>query len=38
MLAVDGNVLLPLGTLPWSPLAVDIIDKFGIYWYLYLPN
>lgn len=34
LLAEAGTVLLELGTLPWSTCCADIIDKYGVYWYL----
>lgn len=36
MLIIDGNVLLPLGPLPWSPCAADLVDKYGVCWYIYI--
>lgn len=36
MIEKEGNVLLPLGSLPWSSCCADIVDKYGVYWYLYL--
>ena len=37
MLSTNGNVLYPLSPLPWSPCAADVVDKFGVYWYIYMP-
>jgi uncharacterized glyoxalase superfamily protein PhnB len=34
ILSDGGTVLLPLGPLPWSALAADVVDQFGVYWYL----
>lgn len=34
MLAEDGTVLFPLGPLPWSACAADVVDKYGVYWYI----
>jgi PhnB protein len=31
-----GRVLRPLGPLPWTPCSADIIDKYGVYWYIYV--
>lgn len=36
MLSTDGTVLFPLGPMPWSTCAADVVDKFGVYWYIYL--
>lgn len=34
MLAKDGKVLLPLGSLPWSSCCAEVVDKYGVYWYI----
>ncbi len=34
VLAVGGKVLLPLGSLPWSSCCAEVVDKFGVYWYI----
>ena len=34
MLAKDGKVLFPLGSLPWSSCCADVVDKYGVYWYI----
>lgn len=34
MLKKDGTVLLPLGSLPWSSCCADVVDKYGVYWYI----
>lgn len=31
-----GHILRPLGPLPWSPLSADIVDKYGVCWYLFV--
>ena len=36
LLAEGGNVLLPLGSLPWSACCAEVVDKYGVYWYIYL--
>lgn len=36
MLAAEGTVLLPLGPLPWSACAAEVVDKYGVYWYISL--
>lgn len=36
MLCNGGHVLKPLGPLPWTPAAADVVDKFGVYWYIYV--
>ena len=34
-LAEEGNVLLPLGSLPWCACCAEVVDKYGVYWYIY---
>jgi len=34
MLSRDGIVLLPLGTLSWSSCCAEVVDKYGVYWYI----
>lgn len=34
MLKKEGTVLRPLGKLPWSVCSGDVLDKYGIYWYI----
>ncbi len=36
MLERGGHVLRPIGELPWSPCSADVVDKFGVCWYLYV--
>jgi PhnB protein len=36
MLEMDGRVLLPLGSLPWSACCAEVVDKYGVYWYIFL--
>jgi PhnB protein len=36
-LCVDGTVKMPIGPLPWSPCAAEIIDKFGVWWFITAP-
>jgi PhnB protein len=38
IIKVHGHVLREIGLLSWSLLSADVVDKFGIYWYLYLPQ
>ena len=33
---VNGNVLRPIGPLPWSPCSADVVDKYGVCWYIYV--
>lgn len=33
-LSGDGTVILPLGSLPWSARCAEVVDKYGVYWYL----
>ncbi len=36
LLAVEGTVTLPLQALPWCSLAGEVVDKYGVYWYIHL--
>jgi PhnB protein len=36
ILAEGGHILRELGPLPWSPGSADIVDKYGVYWYIYV--
>jgi PhnB protein len=35
-LSDGGHILRPLGELPWSPCSADVVDKYGVYWYIYV--
>lgn len=34
ILADDATILHPLGSLPWSSCCANIVDRFGVFWYL----
>ena len=34
LLSKDGNPCSGLKVEPWSIISCDIIDKFGVFWYL----
>lgn len=36
MLTAVGVVCRPLGALPWSVCSADVLDKYGVYWYIYM--
>jgi Uncharacterized protein conserved in bacteria len=36
VLAKGGHVLRDLGELPWSPLSADVVDKYGVCWYIFV--
>jgi PhnB protein len=36
MLSEGGHVLREIGSLPWSPSSADVVDKYGICWYIYV--
>ena len=38
ILSEKGRVLMEVCELPWSPCAAEVIDKFGVRWYLTLPQ
>lgn len=35
-ITAKGRILRPLGSLPWSPASADVVDPFGVCWYLYV--
>lgn len=35
-LIINGHIIRPLGSLPWSPCAADVVDKYGVCWYIYV--
>jgi PhnB protein len=37
LLCVDGMVKMPIQSLPWSPCAGEVIDKFGVWWFITAP-
>lgn len=36
ILSQGGHVIRELGELPWSPLSADLVDRFGVCWYLFV--
>jgi PhnB protein len=36
VLIEGGNILLPLGPLPWSTCCANVVDRFGVFWYIYV--
>lgn len=30
----EANILYPLGSLPWSTCCANLVDKFGVFWYI----
>ena len=38
LLSAGGTIKTPMGPLPWSPCAADVIDKFGVWWYITAPQ
>lgn len=35
-LSEGGHILRELGSLPWSPCSADVVDRFGVCWYIYV--
>ena len=33
----EGNVKRPISVQPWSPGSADLIDKYGVHWYISAP-
>ncbi len=38
ILSEDAAICTPLRVLPWSDLSADIVDRFGVYWYITVPQ
>jgi PhnB protein len=38
LLCEGGIIKTPLGPLPWTPCAADVIDRFGVWWYITVPQ
>ena len=36
ILVEGGHILRELGSLPWSPRSADIVDQYGVCWYIYV--
>jgi len=36
VLAEGGHILRELGELPWSPCSADVVDRYGVCWYIYV--
>ena len=36
MLVAEGVIRRPLGPLPWSVCSADVLDKYGVNWYIYM--
>jgi PhnB protein len=36
VLKMDAHVIRPLGPLPWCPASADVVDKYGVCWYIYV--
>jgi uncharacterized glyoxalase superfamily protein PhnB len=36
ILVEGGHILRALGSLPWSPCSADLVDKYGVCWYIYV--
>ncbi len=34
VLSEGGKVLLPLGSVPWSSCCAEVVDRYGVYWYI----
>ena len=38
LLREGGRVTMEVCALPWSPCAAEVVDRFGIRWYLTVPQ
>jgi len=36
ILTNGGHILRAIGELPWSPLSADLVDKYGVCWYIFV--
>jgi uncharacterized glyoxalase superfamily protein PhnB len=36
IIIIGGRILRPVGSLPWSPCSADVVDKYGVCWYIYV--
>lgn len=34
VLKENANTLYPLGPLPWSACCANLVDRFGVFWYI----
>ncbi len=34
VLTEGGIILLPIGPLPWNACCANVIDRFGVFWYI----
>jgi len=32
----NGLIIRSIGSLPWSPCSADVVDRYGVCWYLYV--
>ncbi|MBQ7888032.1 MAG: VOC family protein [Clostridia bacterium] len=38
LLRDGGTIRMPLTTLPWSPCCAEVVDRYGVWWYLTAPQ
>lgn len=38
LLKEEGKIIMDVCELPWSPLAAVVLDKYGVRWYITLPQ
>lgn len=36
MLIDGGHIIRSIGPLPWSPRSADVVDKYGVCWYIFV--
>ncbi|WP_099205172.1 VOC family protein [Scatolibacter rhodanostii] len=34
LLSKQGTIVLAIGKLPWSDCCAEVVDKYGVYWYI----
>ena len=38
LLSDGGRIIMEIGELPWSPCAAIVLDRFGVRWFLTMPQ
>ena len=38
LLSNGGTVKTPIGPMPWTPCAAEVVDRFGVLWYITAPQ
>lgn len=38
LLSENAKIMTPLGPLPWTPCCAELVDQFGVWWYITAPQ